>query len=302
MANLENSAQWSEIVEASREQSLPEVARRFGVKPGEIASALKRAGITRTAVTGTGGGRGGTEGEADADAGDTQRETQRDSDRSDDRDTQADAASESGGPAREDRDDGADGDDGEDEGRRESRSRSRSRSRGAGRESSDDRAAQAEEEEPQGRDEESQGRSSRLDPFRDLIGAIPDAAVAQQSGMSIQAVRNYRQKRGIAPAGRRRTPDEVESGRASAVPSSVPTAQATQAGRDGGRSAGRESSGRDGGSSGSGGGYGWRIGIESGGQTVHRLVVAEDAASAVARAAGAGLGEILTLERLEEAL
>src|SRR5690349_3273014 len=52
-------------------------------------------------------------------------------------------------------------------------------------------------------------RPSRLDAHRDLIGAMPDAAVAAKVGMSIQAVRNYRQKHGISAAGRRRTREEL---------------------------------------------------------------------------------------------
>ena len=322
MANLENSQRWSQIVEASREQGLGAVARKFGVTTGEIASALKRAGISRTAITGPGGPVGaGTSRAAEKSAseqagGQDGEDARRESARS----TEPEAATESqatasavhqasGGDGREDagieRESAATAADADDAGTPSPRS---------GQEPEEESAAEpadTEEEETQGRVD----RGSRLDPFRDLIGAIPDAAVAQQSGMSIQAVRNYRQKRGIAPAGRRRTPDEVEIGRAAPASAPPPAALPPVAAETRAESPRQEtpqaeaprpaaapvpqSGGREPSTT---AGFGWRIGLESGGQVIHRVVVAPDAASAVARAAGAGLGDILTLERLEEAL
>jgi len=50
------------------------------------------------------------------------------------------------------------------------------------------------------------GRKSRIDPFVDLLGKVPDRVVAEKAGVSLNAVRNYRVKRGIPAAGRTETP------------------------------------------------------------------------------------------------
>jgi len=47
-------------------------------------------------------------------------------------------------------------------------------------------------------------RSSRIDPFAELLGTVPDRVVAEKAGVSLNAVRNYRVKHGIAAAGRGR--------------------------------------------------------------------------------------------------
>jgi len=47
-------------------------------------------------------------------------------------------------------------------------------------------------------------RTSKIDPFRDLLGTVPDRVVAEKAGVSLNAVRNYRVKHGIAAAGRGR--------------------------------------------------------------------------------------------------
>lgn len=44
------------------------------------------------------------------------------------------------------------------------------------------------------------GRASKLDPFRDIIGKLPDREVAERAGMTTENVRMFRQRRGI-PAG-----------------------------------------------------------------------------------------------------
>lgn len=41
-------------------------------------------------------------------------------------------------------------------------------------------------------------RQSRIDPFAELVGVVPDRRVAERAGVSLNAVRNYRVKRGIA--------------------------------------------------------------------------------------------------------
>jgi len=47
-------------------------------------------------------------------------------------------------------------------------------------------------------------RASRVDPFADLLGTVPDRVVAEKAGVSLNAVRNYRVKHGIPAAGRGR--------------------------------------------------------------------------------------------------
>ncbi|MCB9680898.1 MAG: hypothetical protein H6733_05440 [Alphaproteobacteria bacterium] len=49
-------------------------------------------------------------------------------------------------------------------------------------------------------------RRSRLDTFSDLLGAVPDRVVAERAGVSLNAVRNYRVKRGIPALGRPMSP------------------------------------------------------------------------------------------------
>ena len=45
-------------------------------------------------------------------------------------------------------------------------------------------------------------RTSRVDDSLDLLGRVPDRVIAEIAGMSLGAIRNYRIKEGIAPAGR----------------------------------------------------------------------------------------------------
>ena len=254
MSNLENSPKWSAIVEAARGQRLPAVARAFGVNPGEIASALKRAGIYRTALSTTGS--------------------------LDSPETEAPLPPEpEGAPvfvAPEIVELVADAPEAEVE------------------PSVPVLAVVAEVTPPveqaapalvETADSAKAARGSRLDAFRALIGSIPDAAVAQQSGMSIQAVRNYRQKRGIHPAGRRRTPDEVGHVRLAVQPEvHAPLAPVSAGNRA------------------ATGGWGWRVGFSSAGTIVHRILIAESAAIAVNRLSNPALGDVVSVERLDEAL
>lgn len=41
-------------------------------------------------------------------------------------------------------------------------------------------------------------RRSKIDPYSDLVGKIPDRMVAEKAGVTLNAVRNYRTNRGIA--------------------------------------------------------------------------------------------------------
>jgi hypothetical protein len=45
-------------------------------------------------------------------------------------------------------------------------------------------------------------KESRLEDFRHVVGVLPDRVVAEVAGMSLGAVRNFRIKNGIEPAGR----------------------------------------------------------------------------------------------------
>ena len=72
-----------------------------------------------------------------------------------------------------------------------------------------------------------QKRRSKLDPFHDLVGTVTDAAVARKAGVSIQAVRNYRVKHGI-PSSR---------SRARSGPKSVVAVQQVSAGGTGNETA-----------------------------------------------------------------
>jgi hypothetical protein len=54
-------------------------------------------------------------------------------------------------------------------------------------------------------------RRSRIDPFAELLGQVPDRVVAEKAGVSLNAVRNYRVKLGISAAGRARSPRPVMS-------------------------------------------------------------------------------------------
>jgi len=46
-------------------------------------------------------------------------------------------------------------------------------------------------------------KRSKIDPFVNLLGQVPDRVVAEKASVSLNAVRNYRVKLGIQAAGRR---------------------------------------------------------------------------------------------------
>src|SRR5262245_1037364 len=50
------------------------------------------------------------------------------------------------------------------------------------------------------------GRRSKVDAFVHLLGKVPDRVVAEQAGVSLNAVRAYRTRMGISAAGRGRPP------------------------------------------------------------------------------------------------
>ncbi len=108
------------------------------------------------------------------------------------------------------------------------------------------------------------GRRSKIDAFAHLLGQVPDRVVAEKAGVTLNAVRNYRAKRGIQAAGRT----------GSAV---SPTEVGAALSFTGGEAA-------------------WRVTAEAEtGQSV-RVVVAPSLAEAANRAEAAGLGQIVALE------
>lgn len=68
-------------------------------------------------------------------------------------------------------------------------------------------------------------RLSKIDPFSDLLGKVPDRVVAERAGVSLNAVRNYRVKRGIPAAGRTATLTPVPSTGAKAWKVTIRTGQ-----------------------------------------------------------------------------
>jgi hypothetical protein len=57
---------------------------------------------------------------------------------------------------------------------------------------------------PKKRGKDRKPRRSRIDPFEHLLGNVPDRIVAEKAGVSLNAVRNYRVKKGISARGRGR--------------------------------------------------------------------------------------------------
>jgi hypothetical protein len=223
MANLEETPAWQTILPLLSTMSIPALARKMNVPPGELAAALRRTDTARV------------------------------------------AARAAGSPPPEPVDSRDEGDDLPPE----------PRAVVPVSESQPERAASSAHPEPKlGQ------RSSKLDRHRDLIGAMPDAAVAAKVGMSIQAVRNYRQKHGISAAGRRRTQEELEITSVAPLAASVPphAGPGAQAG---------------------GGSWAWRV-VFSG--HAPRILLADDVATAAARAQEAGYGAVTLIERLHEAL
>lgn len=106
-------------------------------------------------------------------------------------------------------------------------------------------------------------RKSKIEPFADLLGKVPDRVVAEKAGVSLNAVRNYRVKRGIPAAGRgrktSRASDEVSlSGQVA-----------------------------------------WRVGIRTGAGITHAVVLADDLVDAAKKASKVDLpGAIVELARV----
>lgn len=133
-------------------------------------------------------------------------------------------------------------------------------------------------------------RRSKIDPFVDLLGTVPDRVVAEKAGVTLNAVRNYRANRGIVSARQQakesREAAAVASVAAPAAPapaapvptaavSAAPVAQAAP----------------------SGSGFAWRVSFENRAGGIVTGVSAHDAAQRASR-----LGIVTAIERLEALL
>lgn len=117
------------------------------------------------------------------------------------------------------------------------------------------------------------GRPSKLEPYRDQLGKVPDQALADKVGLTLAAVRAYRRRHGI--------PAPSDDGvRAKAQNGSVKRSMPTKAAET----------------------YAWRVHFADNGTDVTRIVVAPNAVDAAARASAGGPGEVRAIERLEVVL
>ena len=113
------------------------------------------------------------------------------------------------------------------------------------------------------------GRRSKIDPYKDMLGKVHDRVVAEKAGVTLNAVRNYRVKHGIAAA--------------------------SGPGRPKG-STNRKRASKEALSSGSSA-FMVRFADE-----VSRVVLANDLAQAISRASEANLGRVLGAEFIAEAI
>ena len=123
-------------------------------------------------------------------------------------------------------------------------------------------------------------RQSKIDPFADLVGSVPDRMIAKKAGVSLNAVRHYRAKRRIAAVGR--VSEEV------AVPATAPITEAVEVAPECTQHA-------------------WGVTIAKGGSELSRVVLAADvvaAAELARRAVSATLsgGTVTGLRRIGELL
>lgn len=105
-------------------------------------------------------------------------------------------------------------------------------------------------------------RQSKIDPFSDLLGKVPDRVVAERAGVSLNAVRNYRVKRGIPAAGRSTSLNPVPSSGAKA----------------------------------------WKVTIRSGGGDAERVVVADGLVQAATMAEQASPGQVVGIQLVGDVL
>ncbi len=116
------------------------------------------------------------------------------------------------------------------------------------------------------------GRKSKIEPFHHLVGALSDAEVAQQAGAAVASVSNYRRRHGIPAPSRATREKPAESAKKPAPPRKAARAKRGSA-------------------------YAWKVILESRGEQRERLVVAPDPVQAAQLAQGAGLGDLVAMER-----
>lgn len=230
MRRLETLEFWPELVALKDELSLRELSERFGVTPGAISAALKRTGTTRTPAPPGPRAARRRAGDLPPEAGEDGSAPPRPRPGSKDHlihahwdllgnVPDAEVAREAGVSVR-------------------TVASFRARHNVPGY-TGPRRSARSQKRRP-----------SKIDAFAHLLGTVPDRVVAQQAGVSLNAVRNYRNKRGIAAAPRERSP-------------SLPTAQP-------------------------GGAQAWRVTFLEGGAEHVRVVVANDITQAMNAALAAG--------------
>ncbi|MCB9676847.1 MAG: hypothetical protein H6737_17160 [Alphaproteobacteria bacterium] len=143
-------------------------------------------------------------------------------------------------------------------------------------------------------------RRSKIDPFADLVGTVPDRVIAEKAGVTLNAVRNYRAARGITSS-RQRARDTRDSGPVAAAPTSaaprpaaasasvpavstapkpVPTSQRVET-----PAPARAATG----------GFAWLVRFDSGAEGI---VLGADLVQAAQNAGTAGRGNVLGIERV----
>ncbi|MEO0602943.1 MAG: hypothetical protein AAF211_15995, partial [Myxococcota bacterium] len=109
------------------------------------------------------------------------------------------------------------------------------------------------------------GRKSKIDAFQHLLGVAHDREVAMKAGVTVNAVRNYRTKRGIAAAPPRASGD-------------APAVVARANGTNGVHSAA------------------WLVVVGEGDISEQRVVVANSVSDAARQAEAAGIGRVVSLK------
>ncbi|MBT3220625.1 MAG: hypothetical protein HN348_16185 [Proteobacteria bacterium] len=118
-------------------------------------------------------------------------------------------------------------------------------------------------------------RTSKLDPFIELLGTVPDRVVAEKAGVSLNAVRNYRVKRGISAAGRASAVSAVSAPEA---PTPQPKPQPVKAM----------------------GGGAWLVEVKTAAGEQELVIVGDDIVHAATRAQEANRGDVIGLTYIGE--